>query len=126
MDEQNRRLCHARSKRTGKPCNAPAMHGMDVCRIHGGAAPQARKSARKRLLELIEPAIVTLETEMEMASSSADRQRAANSILDRAGYGRSPEIDVDDARAVLVQRLLELRDARVRDQPGGEHLPGGP
>lgn len=27
--------CHARSKRTGKPCTQPAVRGWKVCRLHG-------------------------------------------------------------------------------------------
>ena len=35
--------CHARSKRTGLPCGAPAVSGWKVCRFHGagGGAPRA-------------------------------------------------------------------------------------
>ena len=34
--------CHARSKRTGLPCGAPAVSGWKVCRFHGagGGAPR--------------------------------------------------------------------------------------
>ena len=34
--------CHARSKRTGLPCKAPAVRGFRVCRMHGarGGAPE--------------------------------------------------------------------------------------
>jgi hypothetical protein len=33
--------CHATSKRTGKPCQAPSVRGQRVCRSHGarGGAP---------------------------------------------------------------------------------------
>ena len=34
--------CAAKSKRTGQPCRAPAVHGWTVCRMHGaggGAKP---------------------------------------------------------------------------------------
>ena len=41
--------CHARSKRTGKPCRAPAVRGYNVCRMHGarGGAPKGSKNALK-------------------------------------------------------------------------------
>ena len=41
--------CHARSKRTGKPCRAPAVRGYKVCRMHGarGGAPRGNKNAMK-------------------------------------------------------------------------------
>jgi hypothetical protein len=34
--------CKARSKRTGKPCQSPAVRGWAVCRMHGarGGAPK--------------------------------------------------------------------------------------
>lgn len=38
------RRCSARSKRSGKPCQAPAVHGWAVCRMHGagGGAPSGK------------------------------------------------------------------------------------
>lgn len=108
-DAQNRLLCSAR-RRDGDLCQSPAMHGQRVCRMHGGSAPQARSKARLRLAELVDPAIATLSREMVNADSSADRQRAANSILDRAGVPRvTREIEADTAREILLTRLLELR-----------------
>lgn len=85
------------------------MHGQRVCKFHGGASPQAKAKARLRLLELVDPAIATLAREMVQADLSSDRQKAANSILDRAGYARMSRIEAVDAREVLIQRLLDLR-----------------
>jgi hypothetical protein len=36
----------ARSKRTGKPCRAPAVQGWQVCRMHGarGGAPEGKRN----------------------------------------------------------------------------------
>ena len=36
--------CKARSKRTGKPCQSPAVRGWAVCRMHGarGGAPKGK------------------------------------------------------------------------------------
>jgi hypothetical protein len=40
--------CHATSKRTGMPCQAPAMRGWRVCRFHGarGGAPKGAAHGR--------------------------------------------------------------------------------
>lgn len=40
--------CAARSKRTGRPCGAPAMRGWRVCRNHGagGGAPKGLRNGR--------------------------------------------------------------------------------
>lgn len=40
--------CTAQSKRTGKPCGAPAVKGWNVCRMHGargGAPPGPRNGS---------------------------------------------------------------------------------
>lgn len=64
-----------------------------------------------RLAGLVDPAIATLAREMVNADTSAARQSAANSILDRAGWGRVTRVEAVDARQILLQRLQELRDA---------------
>lgn len=42
--------CKARSKRTGKPCRAPAVRGYRVCRMHGarGGAPPGSRNGNYR------------------------------------------------------------------------------
>ena len=42
--------CHATSKRTGNPCQAPAVKGWEVCRFHGagGGAPSGKKNGNYR------------------------------------------------------------------------------
>ena len=38
--------CTAKTKRTGKRCRAPAVHGYRVCRMHGarGGAPEGERN----------------------------------------------------------------------------------
>lgn len=110
-DHLNRRLCSAHSTRTGELCRNVAMKGQNVCRNHGGAAKQNRDKARLRLASLVDPAIATLAKEMVNANTSRARQSAANSILDRAGWGRVTKVEAVDARQILLQRLHELREA---------------
>ncbi|CEJ86844.1 conserved hypothetical protein [Hyphomicrobium sp. GJ21] len=42
--------CSAKSRRTGKPCQAPAVKGWRVCRLHGakGGAPSGEANGRYR------------------------------------------------------------------------------
>ena len=42
--------CKARSKRTGKPCRAPAVRDFRVCRMHGarGGAPEGKRNGNYR------------------------------------------------------------------------------
>ena len=42
------RQCTAHCKRGGKHCRNDARHDMDVCRMHGGTAPQAIAAAERR------------------------------------------------------------------------------
>ena len=44
------RRCGAKSKRTGKPCRAPAVRGWSVCRMHGagGGGPLGRQNGNYR------------------------------------------------------------------------------
>lgn len=105
------RLCKANHG----TCRAFAMQGQEVCKAHGGSAGHSRRAARLRLAGLVDPAIATLAKEMARADNSSDRQRAANSILDRAGFARVSKVESEDARAILLQRLLELQEERPQD-----------
>lgn len=42
---QNAPRCTAHSKRTGKPCKAPAVRGWCVCRFHGAGGGAGRGEA---------------------------------------------------------------------------------
>src|SRR5271165_661450 len=49
LDMRRASRCHARSKRSGLQCQAPAVRGSEVCRMHGaaGGAPKGNKNALK-------------------------------------------------------------------------------
>lgn len=112
--------CSATSRRTGQQCGQIAPPGAKVCKWHGGDAPAVKRKAAIRLLQLVDPAVTTLAQEMVDADKSVDRQRAANSILDRAGVPRMTDTqDSAAAREILVERLLAVRDAVI----SGEVVP---
>ena len=48
-DRTECRRCKGHSSRTGEPCKLPPLRGMQVCRSHGGAAPQVKAKARQRI-----------------------------------------------------------------------------
>ena len=109
LERQGRPRCQALSKQTGQQCGNKAIPGGRVCRFHGGAPKHVRAKARLNLLD----------REMVRAESSADRQRAANSILDRAGVPRRVEgTPLADARDYLVQQLIAARDNTDPDDEG--------
>lgn len=103
--------CKARS-RAGQACGNAAIPGGSVCRFHGGNAPQVKRKAALRLLELVDPAIATLARTMgDQTAPHAARLRAAENVLDRAGVPRKVDVtDTEAAKALLVERLLNLRD----------------
>jgi uncharacterized protein YjcR len=49
LDMHQALRCHAKSKRSGKPCRSPAVRGSKVCRMHGarGGAPRGNRNALK-------------------------------------------------------------------------------
>src|SRR3546814_19405165 len=72
---QEGRRCTAKN-RAGERCGKAPIKGGTVCVTHGGSAPQVRRKATLRLLELVDPAIGTLAREMVPADKSAERPRA--------------------------------------------------
>jgi len=117
MEEQRygnvgQRLCSA-TNRAGEPCRAPAMRMQTVCRVHGGSSPQAKAAARRRLLELVDPAITQLTSELEQADLSKDRLKAIEMILDRTGFGKQMTVEVDDVRDMVADRIRSLRDTET-------------
>lgn len=110
-------LCSA-SRSHGGLCNAPAVKGTTVCRVHGGMAPQVQRKARLRLLDMIDPALATIAREMVNPNASPQaRLRAAENVLDRAGFPRHLETGTDEAKALLVQRLIQLRQTDPTQPP---------
>ena len=111
-DERNRLMCKAKRNHGGGWCTKNAMLGQEICASHGGSVGHNRRAAQLRLAELVDPAIATLGREMKAADTSSDRQRAANSVLDRTGFGRATKVETDDARSILLARLQEMRAAQ--------------
>ena len=113
--------CTAHSKTSKKRCKQRPVAGTAVCVYHGGKAPQVRKKAALRLMELVDPAISTLAREMvNQQASPGDRMRAAENVLDRTGFARRVEVDAETAREQLQFRLEKLREERERAAAAGE------
>lgn len=104
--------CRATSQRSGKQCGRLPTSGLSVCQVHGGGSATAKAAGRRRLLEHSNNAIDRLVYEVDNAAASSDRQKAANSILDRAGISRVQELDSADAKEMLKDQLLALRESK--------------
>jgi hypothetical protein len=108
--------CTAKSKQNQRRCRRAATPGQTVCANHGSKSPQAKAKAFLRLAAMADEAIGVLYKEMKQATESKDRQAAANSILDRAGVSRKVEMDDGMARALLYERLMEMRREREGEE----------
>lgn len=87
--------------------------------MHGGRTPQVKRAADLRLIALYQPAISTLAREMATAAKSADRIRAANSLLDRIGVARNSEMTAEQAMDFLLAEADKFRaelDAQAKDE----------
>ena len=126
-DSAGRAQCRAKSQQTQQRCERPAMPGTTVCRHHGGGAPQTRRKAALRLIELVDPAIATLAKLMQDPQVSPGvRVRAAENVLDRAGFPRTVNATgTEDARELLVARLAALGAGPTDGDVDGEAEPVG-
>ncbi len=112
--------CSAQSYRNQKQCNRRAIAGATVCWVHGGAAPQVRAAAHRRLLALVDPALEILGASLASKSEST-RMQAARDILDRAGHKATDKVELSGSvtsiaetlrsrRAVIAAKAIENKD----------------
>ena len=69
--------CIARSSQTGLPCRAYAIHGGTVCVAHGGAAPQVKRKAEERIVELRDVAVEKFLMQLQCDDVPASTMLAA-------------------------------------------------
>lgn len=81
------------------PCAAWAVLGSTVCWVHGGAAPQVRAAARRRILEEVPDLIAEAVRLATSAESEAVRARMLGDLLDRVGLKAADEVVVSQADA---------------------------
>lgn len=107
-----RRQCTATAKHTGERCQRAPIVGGFVCVKHGGGNEAAKEAARRRLRALVDPAIDALTRavtfayadECETCGGPTDPKKmavvvkAAQIVLDRAGYAPKREVVVEDRR----------------------------
>jgi hypothetical protein len=120
--------CTATRKATGQQCGRAAIQGGNVCWVHGGAAPQVRAAALRRIHSLVDTALEVLAEQMD-SDDQAIAQRAAINLLDRAGYKAPekitliPQVSSDGPEAELERILSNIPeppksgDAALHHQP---------
>lgn len=121
--------CTAHSKRHGGQCGRPAILGGTVCYIHGGAAPQTKAAALRRILALVDPALEALSEALD-DPSAAIRVSAAKDLLDRAGLKPALVIagDLENPLHVDIsaREQVEAGIARILARSGAQEDPGRP
>lgn len=112
--------CTAHSKQTGMPCKIAALPGTNVCRFHGGLAPQVQAKARQRLLEAADRVAAELVRIAVEGESEAVRVQAARDVLDRAGLSAKvlleATVTTHDGDADLDRQIAELLTAMDRSE----------
>ena len=93
------RKCTAKTS-AGNPCRCRPIAGGTVCRSHGGGAPQVKEAAKRRLLEMVDPALATILRSLTRKYKPGEHPTAvelaaAREVLNRAGLSAA-EIGTPD------------------------------
>lgn len=126
------RRCRGTARRTGERCKKAAIKGHHYCPSHGGSLPTVRRSAKERLLELVDPALAALHKVLsnENAEDSV-KVRAALGILDRTGHGPGQTVTVQTSKwdelidelggQIEIDRSLPASTTPALESGGGAH-----
>ena len=100
--------CTAKSKSTGGRCKNPPIPGGTVCYVHGGAAPQVKAVAARRVFEaLVGPALMQYRKIIEDPDVPHHvRLAALRDLFDRTGHKPPTKIEV------LTDEMIEAEIAR--------------
>lgn len=118
--------CSARSKRTGNRCRRPAMLGGNVCRAHGGNAPQTRAKAQRRLEQAADSLVQRLlGMALDGQVDDPTALRAIVAALDRAGFAVTTKVAVGPTPA-FEQIFTGIARGIGRDGKPAPTLPDPP
>ena len=107
--------CTAHSKNTGKRCGSHAIKGGNVCRMHGGDAPQVKRKAAERLAEARDEALALLvkqikagEVEPSVALQAVVKLTETTETLEGRVARREERVNVEQSELDReIERLLE-------------------
>jgi hypothetical protein len=126
------RKCTAR-RQDGKPCGRYAARGGNVCRVHGGGAPQVIAKARERLALAADRMARELLGIATGAESEAVKLAAVKDALDRAGLSPKHAVAVSAADSEpaapyeqLMGDVMAISKAQHEALKRGELLPAPP
>ena len=112
------------TRQDGERCQRAPIPGGAVCVMHGGATMGAQMAARRRLLSLVDPSLEALEQALQCGEWPTVA-RVALGLLDRAGFGPTASLRIDDpARDFrdLSRDELRVRARCVLEKLAGENV----
>lgn len=111
------RRCKAKGASGGR-CRKWAILGGTVCSNHGGSAPQVRRAAHLRLLEMADLAVDVHEKILRTSEDERVLLKAAEMVYDRTGLRPNPtQIDVGTSRDLLLKKLRQARGEEPMMEP---------
>lgn len=123
------RRCTAHSKRTGAPCQQPAMHGGTVCRMHGGRSPRGIAAASWKHGRYSKALPADLAKAYERARRDPDliALRDELALVDARLAGLLQELTTDGGAAVwsdlrAVWARMEAAQRAQRSDEAAQHL----
>lgn len=87
--------------------------------MHGGSAPQVKEAARRRLLQLVFPAIAEL-TDLLDAAPPAVKLAAIRDVLDRAGLKPVSQLEVTHITEDALDREIARLEAELAGFDAGQ------
>lgn len=91
------------TNRKGERCKRWPIAGGFVCRMHGGAAPQVKRKALERLMELQDRAIDRMAGLMQQEQYPSTAYAAARDILDRTMGKPTESVQVEQSGELVVR-----------------------
>lgn len=118
--------CTAR-RQDGQPCKAMAARGANVCRVHGGSAPQVKAAARRRLEQAADVLVQRLlGLALDGDASDPVALAAIRDALDRAGLNPKTAVEVEVGLKPYQQVFEGIARGVGRDGKPAPTLPDPP
>ena len=115
-EDRRTRYCTAH-RSDGEPCRGQAIRGGAVCIVHGGMAPQVKRSADERIRDLVDPSLNRIARTIADDANPALALAAARDILDRAGYKATEKIQSDGRTVIEIEYIdRPLTPAQINEQ----------
>lgn len=101
LNPMERAKCRA-TNRQGKRCGKFPIPGGVVCRMHGGAAPQVKAAAEKRLADLVPKAVEYYDWLLSQRDFPSAGLGAANAVWDREKGKPREQVSLEHSGGIVI------------------------